>query len=247
MSEKSPNSFTVRLGAKQDAPPWSLGEMLLALAALAVGTILIGSMIAASVSTSTTNPEPIALLLGWLIGLVIVGAFVVVRWRASKEKFDGLALGISRWLPLLAIMIGIGAAFTAGIVSGLGSGDFDVVASLYGIEGSEIGQLLLAILFVIVQAIVESLIFWGIVLPRLRASLGSWLGLLATIAIFTAYYYLVFGERLTDDIALWYGIINPLIFGSFIAVVRVWSASTRTAMITQIGVSISVIVALLVV
>lgn len=247
MSEKSPNSFTVRLGAKQDVPPWSLGEMLLALAVLAIGTILIGTMISVNVSTSTTNPEPITLVLGWLIGLVMVGAFVLVRWRRSKERFDGLLLGVSRWSPLLAIMIGIGAAFTAGIVSGLGSGDFDVVASLYGVENREIGQLLLSVLFLTVQAIVESLIFWGIVLPRLRASWGSWLGLLATIAIFTSYYYLVYSTHLIGDPVLWYGIVYPLIFGTFVAIVRVWSNSTRTAMISHMGVSIGVIIALFVV
>jgi membrane protease YdiL (CAAX protease family) len=246
MNQAEKKGLIARLGIKQDVPFWSLAEMALALVVLAIGTILIGSAIAASASTSTSNPEPIALVLGWLIGLVIVSAFVLVRWRRSKEKFDGLALGESKWSPLLAFMLGIAVIFTAGVISGYGSGNFDVFAALQGLDNTQIGQVILAALFVIVQAVAEGLIFWGIVLPRLRASLGAWPGLALTLAIFAAYYYLVFGERLTDDLALWYGIISPLIFGACLAAIRVWSNSTRTAIIAQLGVGLGGIVALVV-
>lgn len=243
MSEKSPNSLVSRLSAKQVAPPWSISEMLVALVVLAVSTILIASMIAAIVSPDTL--EPVSLVLGWTIALVIVIAVVLVRWRRTKEKFDGLALTASRWNPLLALMIGIAAAFTAGVIAGYGSGNFVVFAPLEGIEQAQIGQVLLAALFLLVQAVAEALIFWGIVLPRLRASLGAWLGLGLTLALFAAYYYLVYGEALGANLGFWYGIIVPLIIGASFATVRVWSNSTWMAIMAQFGVGIGVILALI--
>lgn len=247
MSEKSPNNLMVRLSAIQDAPPWSIGEMVLALAVLAVGTILFGSVIAASTSPDSFNPEPISLVLGWLVSMVIVIAFVLVRWRRTKEMFDGLALSASKWNPLLAVLIGVAAIFTADVVAGLGSGDFAAFAPLQGIDQAQFGQVLLASLFLLVQAVAEGLIFWGIVLPRLRASISAWGGLSLTLVIFVAYYYLVFGEPLPDNLGFWYGIIAPLMIGFTLATVHIWSNSTRTAILTQIGVGIGVIIALVVV
>jgi len=247
MSEKSPNNLFVRLSAKQDAPPWALGETILALLVLGIATILIGSVIAASSSPNALNPEPISLVFGWLIGLVIVIAFVLVRWRRTKEKFDALALGASNWSPLLAILIGIAAIFTANVLAGYGSGNFTAFAPLQGIDQTQFGQILLAALFLLVQAVAEGLIFWGIILPRLRASTGAKMGLVLTVAVFAAYYYLVFGERLGDGLSLWYGVIAPLIVGFTLASVRVWSNSTRTAILAQIGVGIGVMIALIVV
>lgn len=247
MSEKSPGNLIARLTARDEAPPWSIGEMVLALVMLTIGTILIGGTIASSVSTDSSNPDPSALILSWLIGLVIAGAFIVIRWRRWKEKFDALALSASNWSPLLALMIGVGAAFSAGLVAGLATGDFGAVAAIAGVQKEQIGQMLLAALFVVIVApVVEGLIFYGIVLPGLRASPGGLAGLLVTVALYTAYYYLLFGTRLLGNPALWYGIIYPLIICLPAAAVRVWSASTRTAIFVQIGAGISVMVFLLV-
>ncbi len=69
-----------RLGDMSESdPPWGLGEVALAIAVLFIGTLIIGTGITASASPSTTNPEPISFIFGWLICLVIVFAFVMLR------------------------------------------------------------------------------------------------------------------------------------------------------------------------
>ncbi|MGJ3237315.1 MAG: CPBP family glutamic-type intramembrane protease [Anaerolineae bacterium] len=244
--EEQQDSVIARLGLPQVAPPWGIGETGLALGILLLGTVLIGSGVAISITDDTNNPEPIAFIMGWLIGLVIVFTVIIVRWRRTRERFDALRLQVNQWQPLLALLMGIGGAFTASLVAGLGSGDFIAPMQVLGIDRDNIGALMLVgLLVLLVQPITESLIFAGVTLPRLRASLSSWAGLWGTTLLYALYYYLVFGSRGVDSIALWHGAVYPALIGLTLSAVRVWSQSTLTAMLAHIGVGTSVLVILL--
>ncbi len=236
-----------RLGdINESAPPWGVGEVALAIAVLLIGTLIIGTGITASASPSTTNPDPISFVFGWLIGLVIVFVFVLVRWRRTKERFDALKLQQGTWHPLLAIMVGLGGGFTGAVIAGLGSGSFIAPMQVLGIN-NDIGSLALVSLFILlVQPIAESIIFAGIAVPRLRSSLGGWAGLLTTMLPFAVYYYLVFGTRAVDSIAIWYGAIYPFIIGFTLGAVRVWSKSTLATILAQLGVGITVFIIMVV-
>lgn len=237
-----------KLGLPQADPPWTISDTIIALVVLLIGTLIIGTGITASIATSTTNPDPISFVMGWLMGLVVVFVFVMIRWRRTKEQFAALRLQNGRWQPLLAVMVGLGGAFTASVIVGLLSGDFLVPLHVLGIDDSNIGSVVLVGLFVLlVQPIAESLIFFGIVLPRLRASWSPWVGLLASVALYAIYYYLVFGTRGTDSIAIWYGVIYPLIVGVTLGAVRIWSQSTLSTIFAYMGVGASVLITLLVI
>lgn len=237
-----------RLGIlEEDAPPWGVGEIALAIAVLFIGTLIIGTGVTASVATSSTNPDPISFVFGWLIGLVVVFIFVMIRWRRTKERFDALRLYQGDWQALLAIMAGLGGGFSAAVVAGLGSGNFITPMPVIGITTGDAGSLALVSLFIIlVQPIVESLIFSGIALPRLRASLGGWIGLITTILLFAMYYYLVFGARGTGSIVLWYGAIYPLVVGFTLGAVRIWSKSTLASILAHLGIGITVLIIMVV-
>lgn len=236
-----------RLGdINESDPPWGFGEVALAIAVLFIGTLIIGTGITASASPSTTNPEPISFIFGWLIGLVIVFIFVMVRWRRTKERFDALKLQQGAWQSLLGIMVGLGGGFSGAVIAGLGSGSFIAPMQVLGIN-DDIGSIALASLFILlVQPIAESIIFGGIALPRLRASLGGWAGFITMIIGFALYYYLVFGTRGTDSIAIWYGAVYPLVIGFTLGAVRIWSKSTLTTILAQVGVGITIFIIMVV-
>lgn len=237
-----------KLGLPQAEPPWAISDTIIALVVLLIGTLIIGTGITANVATSSTNPDPISLVLGWLMGQVVVFAFVMIRWRRTKDLFAGLRLKNGSWQPLLAVLVGLGGAFTASVLVGLLSGNFLVPLHVIGVDDSNLGSVALVGLFVLlVQPIAESLVIFGIVLPRLRASLTGWGGLLASIAIYAIYYYLVFGTRGTDSMAIWYGIIYPLVVGFTLGAVRIWSQSTLSTILAHIGVGASVLITLLVI
>ena len=228
-----PEGLRAWLAAPQQEPPWSTGEVLLTAGVLAVGMLLIASVVASLVSASPA-PTAAGFLLGWMAGLVLIGAFVLVRWRQSAVKFAALMGGEARFpLPVIAL-IGIGAALTADLIAAWGS-EFGVVAALRGLETSPQTLLLAGLFLLLVQPVTEALVFAGVLLPRLRASTGAWPGLLLTAFLFAGYHYLVFGTRLVGSAALWYGFMLPFIVGLVMLIMRIYANSTRAAMAVHAG------------
>jgi membrane protease YdiL (CAAX protease family) len=198
------------------------------------------------ISPDSLAPTPISLVIGWTVGLLLTAAFVLVRWRSSTEKFAALRIfgeSAQSNRPLILMFIfGIGIGLLANLTAGLGSGNhFATIAPLQGIyTGFEIVPLLLAIVFaVIVQPLAESLIFFGVIQPRLRATLGGYAGIVTTALLYAGTHYVVYGLR--PDVVinpLWYGFIAPLVLGLMFGVVRVWMRSTRAAIVANIGAGI---------
>lgn len=244
--ETSREGFFAQIGRTYAAPPWSLYDVGLVIGVLAVGLLIVGSVIASLFSPDRTNPTPTGLVIGWTVGLLLATAFVLVRWRSSSEQFTALRItgeSAQSNRPLILMFIfGIGIGLLANVTAGLGSGNqFATIAALQGIYTTfEIRPLLLGIVFgVIVQPLAESLIFFGVIQPRLRATLGGYLGLLITACLYAATHYLVYGLR--PDVVinpLWYGFIAPFVLGLMFGVVRVWMRSTRAAIVANIGASI---------
>jgi|GEM_PF-5801354 len=244
---RAEKGLIAKLGDSQIAPPWGIGEMGLTLAVMLIGTLIIGTGVTATISADALNPTPESLLIGWLVGMIVVFIFVLVRWRRHKDRFDALALKSSHWNPILAVMVGIGGSFLASLIAGLGSGDFLVPVSIPAINESNIGALIAAIIFALLaQPLAESLVFQGVVLPRLRATLKPYGGLFVAILLYAIYYYLVFGTRTTGSIAIWYEAIYPVVIALTLSAVRIWSKSTLSSMLAQIGVGAGVIIILFV-
>ena len=232
---RSPNPLLQRLGAPQIEPPWTLFEASLALVALALGMLLIAPASALLLSGDTNNPDTASWVLAWTIGLFVVGGFIVIRWRRTKEKFDALKFDVGR-LPLpMMFIIGVGAALLGSLAALAGSGVLQTAPQIIGLP-TQIGDVLFGIiLLVIVQPVVDSLVFASVLLPRLRHTLGAYGGLIMMVLAFAGYHALVYGGRLQGDLSLWYGFVMPLVLGLCVGVARVWGGSTRSAIVLQIG------------
>jgi membrane protease YdiL (CAAX protease family) len=219
-----------------------MSEALLALFALLISMIVIASVLAATLSGSTINPDTQSLVMGWIVGLVITTAFVAVRWRRSAAMLAALKLGTARYPLFLALLLGVAGAFSADLIAALGSGSFAPAAPLLGLNIGDPFHLVIAIVFaVVMQPLAEGLVFFGVLLPRLRSSLGGYGGLLMSAVLFTVYYALVFGARLTESSSLWYGVIFPAIVGLVVAAVRSHADSTRAAIVSLIGAGLTTI------
>ena len=235
--------FFAQLAHTHTPPPWTLFDVGLVLGVLAVCLLLIGSVIASVVSPDSLAPTVNSLVIGWMVGLVLTALFILIRWRSSSEKFAALRIvgeTAQSARPLILMFIfGIGIGLLANVTAGLGSGNrFATIAPLQGIYTTfELMPLLLAIVFaVIVQPIAESLIFFGVIQPRLRSTLGGYAGLITTALLYAGTHYLVYGARPGVVInPLWYGFAAPLVLGVMLGFVRVWTRSTRAVIVANIG------------
>lgn len=239
-NERELRGLMAWLNAPQGTVPWRWAQVGLVFAVLALSMILIASTVALSLAGVNDVAQQSDLLIGWAIGFVITGAFVLIRWRRHAEDFAALRLGSSRLHLALMVMIGVGIALTASLAAGLGSGNFGAVAPVRGLALDNLGALLLAGVFLIgVQPLVETLIFFGILLPTLRGAMGPWPGLLTTSIGFAGFHLLIYGTALAANLPLWYGFVLPLVLGLGLAMVRVWANSTRAAAVAYIGAGIT--------
>jgi len=248
MSERNTErpGFFARLGQAQTPPPWSWGDVGLAILVLALGSLMIASAVALAFFPNAETPEPLGLLLGWIIGLGLVTAFVLIRWRSSQEKFAALQLGSSAIPLYIAFLLGVGGALTADLVAAGGSGNFSLLAPVLNVNLNEAAGIILAALFLLlVQPIAEGLVFSGVLLPKLRAALGAWPGYLTAVIAYAGFYALVYGAWLPQEWLIWHGFAYPLVVGLFVLAVRVGADSTRAAILAQIGAGLTALIVLL--
>lgn len=230
------------LSAPQADVPWGWTQILVVLVVSALSMLMIASSVALSLDSAEDAGRTGSLLLGWLIGLLIMGAFVLVRWRRYPEHFAALRLIDSRLHPALMLMIGVGIGLSADVVAGLGSGTFGAVAPIRGLDLTRVGPLFLSALFlVLVQPLVEGLVFFGVLLPTLRKTIGPWPGLLTTALAFAGFHMAIYAAPLQGNFVVWYGFVLPLVVGFGLAAMRVWAASTRSAMIAYVGTGITLL------
>ena len=92
---------------------------------------------------------------------------------------------------------------------------------------------------VVIQPLAESLVFQGVVLPKLRFMLGAWGGVIVTTIVFTllhyGIFYLSYQENYPESAMLWYGIVYPLAMGLMFCLIKVYTGSTRAVMIARMG------------
>jgi len=248
MTENS--RLTQRIAGKPSAPEWTVTDAGITLIVMAIALLLIGSVVTLTLDNNPTAPQTVSLLIGWMVGLIITAIFVVVRWRRDKSQFDALWGGQSQRPLIVALVIGVGAAFTVDLVAAIGAGVLNAerflsLAPLAGLSG-DIGQLVIAALFLLVALpLADSLVFFGVIQPRLRASYGGWIGLLATAVLYAGLWYLVYGARLSGGLQVWYGFIAPLLLGLTLGVMRIWTGTLVGVLVTYLGITLSALVVLI--
>jgi membrane protease YdiL (CAAX protease family) len=259
MSETQPkrNRILARLGAPQTPPPWGMVDVAATLLVLALGILMLGLTIASFVFgiTDPSQLSPMSLLFGWGVGLLVALGYTFFVWRRTPEQVAALRLGSESRLPLpYTLLLGVAVTLTLDLVIAMGyqttitnQNSFLPAVQLVQVNAAgnaNLGLWLLAGLFVVVlQPLAEGIIFLGVILPRLRASLSPYAGILATAALFAGYYALVYAPQLQGTAFLWYGVIMPFLLGIFLACVRVYSESTRAAILAQVGVGITLLMA----
>jgi len=222
-------------------PPWGIATAVFMVVTLIITLVLVGPALASVLLGLEGNQfPPMLLMLGWTIGQAMTMAFVLINRRSSVESWQALKLRKGH-LPLpFVLMVGVATALAVDLVISLASGQFLPIPEIYGFQTEGIAGILIAILFlVLIQPIAESLVFQGVLLPKLRIVLGAWGGVIATTVIFTllhyGIFYLAYQPIYPESTLLWYGIAYPLLTGLMFCLMKVYTDSTRAVIIMRIG------------
>jgi len=245
MSETNLDRRDMTLRQKLSIPeasdtPWSMIDATLITLALLVTVIIVGPAIASLPYEDITQIPPSTLLLGWTIGQVLTIAFVVINRRSSQESWQALKLDKGLVPQQLVVLIGVAIALTIDVIISLLSGQFLPIPEIYGFQTAGIGGIILAAVFVVlIQPIAESLVFQGVLLPKLRVIMGPWGGVVMTAVVFTLMHYAVFFTSYQafypSEAMLWYGVAYPLLAGLAFSLFKVYTQSTRAVILGRVG------------
>lgn len=239
--DEARSGWTAALRAPQAAPPWTTSEVIIALVVLLLAMMILASGVALSVA-GDAGTTPTSLILGWSVGGAIAAAYALFTFRRKPEYAQGLRLVRSRPALPLVLLLSVGAALSFDLIVAAVSGSFRPAPVLTGIGTGGLPDWLLAGLFmVVIQPVAEGLIFWGVMLPRLRVILGPVPGWLVVALLYALYSFMVFGSLLPQQDALWYGGLLPLLIGLYLGTIRVVTGSTLSAIIGQAGVGLTLI------
>lgn len=223
---------------ESQSPPWSAIEAIIVLFGFLLALMLIGPAIASIIMGET--PSPILFLLGWTIGEAIAIPFILINRRSSQASWQAMQLNHTGLPAPFLLLVGVALAITVDVIVGIGSGQFVIIPVLYGFQIQGVFGILLAGLFVVlIQPIAETLVFQGILLPKMRYVLGSWLGVFLCTVLYTlihyGIFYLAYADVYPAQTMLWYGVMLPFLSGLIFCLIRVYTNSTRAVMIARIG------------
>ncbi len=214
-----------RLGAPETAPPWSLTSVIVAVI-VAFVAVIAGTTIA----LVWLGGQSFAMLAGWLVAGIITLLFI----RQTRDL--GTLHLQSGQLPILfVIFICFGCAIGLDVLSLSVTGQFLPRPELLGLNLhaiSALDWLFAGACLIIVQPIAEELVFRGLALPSLRATLGAWPGWIISALIYGAFHLLAYPPDYVSASSMtpiWYGLLLPFLEGLVIGAVRIYTNSTRAA------------------
>ncbi len=230
-------SLKAKLSLPEESdPPWSLVSAALAAVALLISLIVVGPALA-SLLLSSQEVTPFLLMLSWALGMALTVVFVIFSRRSSAESWNALQLGTGNLPRPIVLLVGVAIALAIDLVVSLASGRFLPVPAIFGFQSQNAASFILAaLLLILLQPLAESLVFQAIILPSLRWTLGPWIGVLATSALFAALHLLVFwAAYATTYDFLWYGIVYPGLTGFCFCLLKVYTASSSAVVIGRMG------------
>lgn len=243
-----------RIGTPESAPPWTLWGALAAVLA-SFAAIIIG----VTVATVLVDERQAGLyLFAWSLALALVIVFVRFT-RNQPQQWAGLRLTETNATASLQngfwyLLVGIGLAITLDLV---GRGVTRQImpepelyrlafySQYYGQPVGVVGWALALIFMSLLQPIAEGLVFQGLLLPSLRAALGAWPGYILSAAAYGLFHFVAYPPVTTDFAGLWYGLLAPLLGGLIFGAVRLYSGSTRAAILTHAAFGLFAVVKLL--
>ncbi len=245
-----------RIAAAEVQPPWSawaaIGAMVASFLAIIIGT---------AISVILFAESQYSILLGWSIGAALMVAFVWLTrrsirywptlWNGTAKNEESLTQNIF-WYLLIGVGLAILLDLIGRAVVGLIIPDPELLnlygyVQIYGQPVLGISWILVVLFMVVLQPLAEGLVFQGLLLPSLRATIASWPGFILSVAAYTMFHFVTFQPPPTaSTIALvWIGIIQPLISGLIFAAVRVYTGSTRAAVLTHMAFGLFAVIKLL--
>jgi membrane protease YdiL (CAAX protease family) len=209
-----------------------MGDVLTLAIVLLVAGFLLSSGISLALAGGANVVTGAHLLAGWGASLVVVGGYVWATRRRTPEERQALRLERGL-LPLpYAVLFGVAVAFTLDLLAFAVGAGFGRVAELRALTAGNPAEILLAVVvLVVLQPAVLGVAFCGVILPRLRASLGSWAGIWATVGAFTAYHFALFGAQLPSAQQFGYGVLVPFCLMLSLCALRIRTASTLAAVL----------------
>ena len=220
-------------------PPWRLLSALLTVFAMFICLAIIGPSIIA-ITAASPFLTPFELMASWSIGMALTVAFVVVSRRASEASWTALKLRRGE-LPLpFALLVGLAIGLTIDLTVNLAGGRFLPPPQIWAFQtGGAPSLILAALLLAILQPVAETLVFYAVLLPRLRWTFGHWLGVFATAALYSGLHYLIFFQAYDFYSRPWHGVALPLLIGLAFGLLKVVSQSSLVVLIGRMAAGLS--------
>jgi membrane protease YdiL (CAAX protease family) len=246
-----------RIAAVEPQPPWGMWGAIGAMIASFMA-IIAGATVAAILAETPTQST---LLLGWSIGAAIVIGFVWVSRRAPKywsilwngdPKTESSATQNIFWYLFIGVGLAILIDLVGRAVLGQIAPDPELLDLFFYFRAYQqpiaVGSWILVILFMVVlQPLAEGLVFQGLLLPSLRATLSPRVGFVLTIVAYTMFHFIGYPPPSTanNTVLIWLGVAEPLISGLIFTAVRVYTGSTRAAILTHVAFGLFAVIKLL--
>jgi len=216
---------------------WSLLLALFFVLAYAILWIA-GQIIMTTLSGTNGVPTSDVLAIGALIGsvVVIIGTVQWAQRRSDGDWLNWLRLGQPKTPAVFVVVLtGLGAAWATDLLGVLLRLKTDqvippVLETLH--EPINVTWILVTVFAIIIQPLVEGLVFAGVLYPALARDLHN--NLIA--ALLTALIYaLVNASILTGGTAdAWYSLLQPFLMMLVVVLVRAYTQSTQSAIVTRV-------------
>ncbi len=227
-------AFLQRLQRDEPAPPWGIFTGLLAFGVAFVFIALAGVALASFVFPPQS---PSSLIAGWLVGSVLLVGYITATQRTPEAR-AALRLDNKSLPVLIAFGIGLSAAVVFDLIAIPIAGAILIPPefSIYTSNPGVMGWLLAGLFVLAVQPLAEELVFRGVMYPALRAEQRVWVALFVSAAFYGIFHQLVYPHPAQGAAGLWYGLIEPLLFGLVLGGIRAASGSTRAAIAAHAGI-----------
>lgn len=250
--------LTKRIGTAEGQPPWGIGGAIGALVA-SLAALLVGATITAVAVAESQN----YLLVGWSVGALLTIAFVWFTrrdgryWPAlrlgSKDAYDPDSVFQN---PFWFLLIGVGMAIILDLIARVVLKtiipDPELInvyywSRIYGQPVQAFSWFIAIVFMVILQPVADGLIFQGLLLPSLRARLGAWPGFVLSAVLYGVVHFLAYQppDSLGTAAIIWMGLIGPAIAGLIYNSMRVYTGSTRAAILTHMAFGLFAVIKLL--
>jgi membrane protease YdiL (CAAX protease family) len=246
-----------RIAAVEPTPPWSLAGAIGAMLASFLA-IIIGSAISIIIGDSQYS-----LLLGWSLGAGLVIVFIWITRRSDRywsalwngkeaAKTDSSPTQNIFWYLLIGVGLAIALDLIGRPIIGFIIPDPELLnlfsyVQLYGQPVVAFAWILVILFMVVLQPLAEGLVFQGLLLPSLRATMTSWPGFILSAVAYTMFHFVAYQQPsiASTTAVIWISIAQPLISGLIFGAVRIYTGSTRAAILTHVAFGVFAVIKLL--